>query len=120
MSAVSLTLLIAPQILIPTWGWTLSPLTARIMSAMFALSGMVGLEVAYDRHWSSARFVVQAQNISIVLILLAMLPAYRDIFWAYWGTWLFISGLLVALGVKNWAYLASRRATQVAVQPVAG
>lgn len=110
MSVVSLVLLLYPQLIIPTWGWTLSPLTARIMSAMFALSGLVGLGVAYDRHWSSARTVMQAQSISIVLILIALIPARNDIQWLQWGTWLYIGGLLLTLGVNTWAYLASRKA----------
>ncbi|MGW8252128.1 MAG: hypothetical protein ACWGO1_15920, partial [Anaerolineales bacterium] len=120
MAAVSLVLLVAPQVMTPTWGWTLTPLTARIMSAMFALSGLVGLEVAYDRHWSSVRIVMQAQSISIVLILLAMLPTFRDIQWGGWGTWLFIGGLLVALGVNGWTFLASRKTALFAARSVAG
>ena len=110
LAAVSLLLLLFPQAMIPTWPWTLSPLTARIMSAMFALSGLVGLEVAYDRYWSSARIVLQSQSISIVLILLAMIPANKDIFWSRWEGVLFIGGLLLVLGVNVLAYLAARKA----------
>jgi hypothetical protein len=118
MILVSLVLLIAPQILIPSWGWTLSPLTGRIVSAMFALSGLVALGVASDRHWSSVRIVMGAQNISIVLFLVALIPAQRDIQWSSWGAWLFIGGLLVALALNVWAFLAARKAQLVAAQPV--
>lgn len=120
MILVSLVLLLAPQTLIPSWGWTLSPLTGRIMSAMFALSGLVALGVASDRHWSSVRILMGAQNISIALFLIAMVPAYRDIQWSAWGSWLFIGGLLAALGVNGWAYLAARKAPQMAAQPATG
>ncbi len=120
MTLVSLTLFIAPQLLIPAWGWTLSPLTGRVMSAMFALSGLVGLEVGYDRHWSSVRIIMGAQVISIVLFFVAMIPAAGDISWSHWGTWLFIGGLLAALGINIWAFLASRKASLTAAQPAPG
>ncbi len=117
MTLVSIALLIFPQLLIPTWGWTLSPLTARVMSAMFALSGLVGMEVGYDRHWSSAHTIMGAQVISIVLFFLAMIPAAGDINWAHWGTWLFIGGLLAVLGVDLWAYLAFRKTSLLEPNP---
>jgi len=68
----SLVLLLFPQVMIPAWPWALTLLTARVLSARFALSGTVGLGVATDRRWSSAGYIFQAQVISIVLILLAM------------------------------------------------
>ncbi len=120
MTLVSLTLFIAPQLLIPAWGWTLSPLTGRVMSAMFALSGLVGMEVGYDRHWSSVRIIMWAQVISILLFLVAIMPAAGDINWSHWGTWLFIGGLLAALGINIWAFLASRKASLTAAEPAPG
>jgi hypothetical protein len=117
MTLVSIALFIFPQLLIPTWGWTLSPLTARVMSAMFALSGLVGMEVGYDRHWSSAHTIMGAQVISIVLFFLAMIPAAGDVNWAHWGTWLFIGGLLAVLGVDLWAYLAFRKTSLLQPNP---
>ncbi len=120
MTLVSLALFISPGLLVPTWGWTLTPLTARVMSAMFALSGLVGMEVGYDRHWSSIRTIMGAQAISIVLIFVAMVPAAGDIQWAQWGTWLFVGGMLGALGVNVWAFAASRYVALSAAQPLSG
>jgi hypothetical protein len=90
-------LLIFPQLMIPAWPWTLSPLTARVMAAMFALSGLVGLGVARDGRWSSASVIFQAQGISILFFLLAMIRASSDIQWAQWGAWAFLGGLLAVL-----------------------
>lgn len=120
MTLVSLALFISPQVLISTWGWTLSPLTARVMSAKFALSGLVGLEVGYDRHWSSVQTIMTAQVISILLFFAAMIPAASDIRWTQWGTWLFIAGLVAVLGVDLWAYLFSRRVILRVPNPAAG
>ena len=40
---ISLFLFLQPGMLISLWPWTLTPLTARVMGAMFALPGLVGL-----------------------------------------------------------------------------
>jgi hypothetical protein len=56
----SLILLIVPEAMIPAWPWTLTPLTARVMAAMSALAGMVGIGVAVDRSWEPARIPLQA------------------------------------------------------------
>ena len=50
--------------MIAVWPWTLTPLTARVAGAMFALPGLVGLGIALDRRWSAARIILQAQAIS--------------------------------------------------------
>lgn len=113
LSAVSLMMLLFPGLMAPTWTWTLSPLTTRVLSAMFALSGFVGLGVAVERRWSSARVIFQAQVISIVLILLAMFLNRGEILWSYWTSWFFVSGLLFEMAVIGWAYYESRRATLV-------
>ena len=110
LSTVSLVMLLFPGLMAPTWSWTLSPLTTRVMSAMFALSGFVGLGVAVERRWSSARVIFQAQIISIVFILLAMYLNRADVLWNFWTSWFFVSGLLIELAVIGWAYYESRRA----------
>ena len=106
--AASVILLIAPQIMIPLWPWTLSPLTARVMAAMFALPGLVGIGVALDARWSSARIIFEAQAISILLFLLAMLPASAEIRWGQWSSWTFVGGLLLVLALIGWAALEAR------------
>jgi hypothetical protein len=93
----SFLLLVFPQLMIPAWPWTLTPLTARVMAAMFALSGLVGLGVARDGYWSSASVIFQAQGVSILLFLLAMARASSDIQWDQWGAWAFLGGLLAVL-----------------------
>lgn len=107
--AVSLILLFYPTIMIPLWPWALSPLTARVLSAMFALPGLVGWGVAIDGRWSSARIPLQAQTISIILILLGLGRAQGDVAWSRWESWLFVGGLFFVLALIGWAALWSRR-----------
>lgn len=94
---ISLLLFIQPAVMIAQWPWQLSPLTARVMGAMFALPGVVGLGIAFDRRWSAARIILQSQSFSILLILIAAVRAYSEFNWAMPASWLFFVGLLVLL-----------------------
>jgi membrane protein YdbS with pleckstrin-like domain len=91
--AISLFLFLQPAIMIGVWPWTLTPLTARVMGAMFALPGVVGLGIAFDMRWSAANIILQSQGFSILLILVAAIRAWRDFDWANPASWIFIGGL---------------------------
>jgi hypothetical protein len=109
--AVSLSLFLAPLLMIGIWPWTLTPLTARVMSAMFALPGLVGLGLALDARWSAAQIILQSQGFSILLILAAAFLARQDINWANPGSWLFTGGLtaMFAAIVVLYGIMQSRR-----------
>ncbi len=100
LAAVSAVLVIAPEQLIATWPWTLTPLTGRVLGAMFALSGFVGVEIALDRRPGAARAIVQAQAIAIAGILLGLVRAAGDVSWATPTTWLFAAGMVAVLAVN--------------------
>ena len=108
LTVASLLLLLVPQVMIPAWPWALTPLTARVLAAMFALSGTVGLGVAVDGRWSSAQHIFTAQVISIVLILLAIALNRAEIAWTSLGSWAFVLGLLGELALIGWAYIKGR------------
>jgi hypothetical protein len=91
--AISLFLFLQPQWMMTVWPWTLTPLTARVAGAMFALPGLVGLGLATDRRWSSARIILQAQAFSIAFILIAAVRSWSDFNSSDIATWLFIGGL---------------------------
>ncbi|GAC1461361.1 MAG: hypothetical protein PVS3B3_35820 [Ktedonobacteraceae bacterium] len=97
---VSLLLFLQPDLMIRHWPWMLTPLTARVVGAMFALPGVVGLGIALEKRWSAARIILEAQAFSIVMILVATARAWGDFKQSNAITWLFVSGLsflLVAL-----------------------
>ena len=98
LTGVSLLLLAVPDVMIPTWPWTISALTARVMGAMFVLPGLVGLGIAADGRWSAARIIIEAQVFAIVLILGAALFSRSDFDWSQPVAWLFVGGML-AVGV---------------------
>ncbi len=97
LATVSVVLVIAPDVLIATWPWVLTPLTGRVLGAMFALSGIVGIEIAIDRRPVAARAIVQAQAIAIVGILAGLARASGDVRWDAPGAWLFAGGMVVVL-----------------------
>jgi hypothetical protein len=100
--AVSLLLFLKPDLMIRQWPWVLTPLTARVLGAMFALPGIVGLGIATEKRWSAARIILEAQACSIAIMLLAAALAWSDFALSNPLTWLFVGGLsflLVALAV---------------------
>ncbi len=64
--------------MIPIWPWTLTALTARVLAAMFAIPGVLGLEIAFNLRWSAARKLLEAQTISFFMILIAILRSRTD------------------------------------------
>jgi hypothetical protein len=98
-------LLLFPQVMIPVWPWTITPLTARALAAMFALPGLVGLGVAIDGRWSSASIIFQAQALAILLFLLAILINRAEIHWGVWSAWTFLTGLLLVMILIGWAFV---------------
>lgn len=106
-TAIALALFLFPSLMIPTWPWNLTPLTARVMSAMFILPGLVGIAIGRDGRWSSARYILHAQVIVIVLILLAVLITPGDVEWDRFFAQLFVAGLsfiLVIIASLAWRF----------------
>ena len=94
---ISVLLFVSPERMIALWPWTLSPLTARVASAMFALPGLVALGIALDQRWSAAQLILQAQAFSIVLILIAAWRAWGEFDPANPASILFVGGLTAFL-----------------------
>ena len=90
---VCVALFAVPEKALGLWPWSLSPLTARVVAAMFSLPGVVGLGIAMDPRWSSAKIILQAQAFSIALILIAAARAWADFSQPGLAAWLFVGGL---------------------------
>jgi hypothetical protein len=103
---ISLFLFINPAVMIGVWPWTLSPLTARVMGAMFALPGVVGIGIALDARWSAAKIILQSQSFSILLILLAAILARQNFDWTNPIGWIFVGGLATMLAGIVILYIA--------------
>jgi hypothetical protein len=75
----SLLIFIAPSVVIPLWPWTLTALTARVLGAMFILPGILGLEFVLDPRWTSVQRLLEAQFISLVMFVIAIMRNQPDI-----------------------------------------
>lgn len=103
-----------PTLMIQLWPWTLTPLTSRVMAAMFSLPGMVGLGMAIDSRWSSAQIILQSQGFSILLILIGVIRDRANFNWTTSGSWLFVislGGMLAGI-ILFYAYFNARQRTQ--------
>jgi hypothetical protein len=94
---VAMLLFLQPALMIAIWPWKLTPLTARVVGAMFTLPGVLGLEFAFDHRWSSMQRILEAQALSIIFILLSAARDLANLKIDYIGTWLFVFGMLAFL-----------------------
>ena len=101
----SMVLFLQPGFMISAWPWQLTPLTARVMGALFALTGVGELAIALDARWSAVRIALQSQMIGIAAIALAMVFSWSNFNQANPFTWIFLASILFLLIVSSLFYL---------------
>ena len=89
--ATGLLLYLLPAVAVRIWPWPLTPLTSRVLGAVFCL-GLAGLGTLRDRRWRSARVPFQVAAVMLVAILVAGLRAHRELAAGNVLTWLFAAG----------------------------
>ena len=87
---------LAPGQVIPIWPWLLTPLTCRVVAAIFCL-GSAGLGVVADPRWINVRLMLQVEMIMIGLILIAAVRARGEFFTDRPLTWLMLGGFIAVL-----------------------
>ena len=70
--AASLVIYVAPDVAIDSWPYALTPLTARITAAVFAVYGGVWLSVALYDSVQAARIPLEAHAIGLVVLVVAL------------------------------------------------
>ena len=109
----SIVLFLQPGFMISTWPWQLTPLTARVMGALFALTGVGELTIALDVRWSAVRIALQSQMIGIALIALAIALSWSNFHQANPMTWVFIASVLFLLVASPLLYIWMERRGKV-------
>jgi hypothetical protein len=89
-------LFLLPTRAVDVWPWTLTPLTSRVLGAVFML-GIAGLGVLSDARWTAARLMLRVQVFMLTLILVAAARAHADFDGSNPLTWLLLAGFLGAL-----------------------
>jgi hypothetical protein len=92
-----LTLFAAPALIVDVWAWQLTPLTARVVGAALTLPGAVNLWLLGDARWSAFRAIFQAQIVSLVFIVLALVIARADLLGPRPVVAAFIIGIVLSL-----------------------
>ncbi|MDF2049525.1 hypothetical protein [Arthrobacter sp. Cr_A7] len=109
-----LVMFLFPALFIQSWGWDLTPLTARTLGAVLSLTGFVNAPMVVDRRWSSYRVLFAAQLVSLVFILASVAVGSSDVHWERPAAWAFVTLVLLALvsygALTLWAELRLRRA----------
>lgn len=93
-----LVMFVAPSQVIAIWPWLLTPLTCRVVGAIFCL-GSAGIGVLVDPRWSSVRLMLQVEALMITLMLIAAVRARTEFYTDRPVTWLMLGGFVgVVLG----------------------
>jgi hypothetical protein len=86
----------ATDSVIPIWPWVLTPLTCRVLGAVFCL-GSAGLSVVSDARWSSLRLMLQVESMMVALMLIAAVRAHDQFNTGRPLTWILLAGFLAVL-----------------------
>lgn len=116
--ACAAVVLIAPSVAQDNWGWTLTPLTARVIGCFTAQVGTGFLLLSLDARWSSWRVLVQTFLIAVALLLVGALRAWDAFDTSNILTWLYLAGL-VGGALALLALYRSMRPPPVAAAPAA-
>ena len=108
---LALTMFAAPSLFIPLWPWTLTPLTARVVAAFFALPGVTGLLLSREPRWSAWRWLVESAILGLGLTALGVPRAWADFQPLGLADWLYVVSLvaLIAGLVGFYLTMQSRR-----------
>lgn len=75
---ISIFLFLQPDLMICVWPWKLTPLTARVMGGLFALTGVGELCISLDARWSAMRIALRSQMIGVAAIVVAIFFSWSN------------------------------------------
>ena len=61
MLAVAVVMFARPALIIDSWAWSITPLTAQVLAGWFAVPGIQFMGMAFDRRWSAWRTASRAR-----------------------------------------------------------
>ncbi len=105
-----------PARAIAIWPWPLTPLTARMLGAVFVL-GVAGLGTVRERRWSAARTLLQVAAIMLALLIISAVRAHDEFDPDKVLTWLFALGFPAALVATVILYTSMERAARLSADP---
>jgi hypothetical protein len=95
--ALGATMFVVPSAVIPAWPWPLTPLTCRVVGAIFVLAG-AAVGVLRDARWVRLRLLAEVEVVMVALMVVAALRAHGEFIGGRPMGWLLVLGAVVALG----------------------
>ena len=90
---------LSPARVIPTWPWPLTPLTCRVVGAVFCL-GAAGLGVLVDDRWTTVRLMRQVELVMLTLMLVAAARARDEFLLDRPLTWVLGAGFVLVFAAS--------------------
>jgi hypothetical protein len=87
---------LAPVRVIAIWPWVLTPLTCRVVGAVFCL-GCAGIGVLVDPRWTTVKLMLQVEVLMVVLMLIGAVRAHAEFDTSRPVTWLMLGGFVGVL-----------------------
>ena len=94
---VAAALFVDPEAALKSFPWTITPLTARSISAFVAFPAVTWLCFAFEDRWSCFRIPMQTATLGLVLVGLGALRVRRDFVGPDWAVTGFVVALLVTI-----------------------
>jgi hypothetical protein len=117
--AIAAAMFLWPDSVVGLWPWATDVTTLRVISAFVAFPAVTWLWFLFEHRWSSFRITQQTVTIGLVLTFVGTLRS-RTEFRSESRFWLYVSLLMVALGLNVALYVAmERRAARRYAEPVA-
>ncbi len=101
---VGMSLLIAPEQLIPIWPWQMKPLAARVLGSVLIAPVAVHAYAVIDRRWTSLRKVTEAAFIWNTCIVISVIRCWDEFDPSKPLTWAAIAALAIEFAFTIWAY----------------
>jgi hypothetical protein len=95
---------VAPALIIPIWPWTLTPLTCRVVGAIFCL-GSAGIGVLVDPRWVTVWVMLQVELLMLTLMLLAAARAAPEFVAGRPLTWVMLAGFIVTFAASVYLWI---------------
>ena len=110
-----------PAAVIPVWPWLLTPLTCRVVGAVFCL-GCAGVVVVRDQRWTTIRLMLQVEALMVALILVAAVRAHDQLIAGRPLTWLLLGGFVLVLvgSAYLWYAMEVRPRPAAPISPTGG
>ncbi|MFZ0529865.1 MAG: hypothetical protein WAL91_04940 [Propionicimonas sp.] len=94
--ATGIAMFLAPVPMIAIWPWTLTPLTCRVIGAVFCL-GAAGIGPLTDARWITIRLMVPVEALMVTFMLIAAVRARDEFATDRPLTWLMLAGFIGVL-----------------------